>query len=86
MAYSQSRLWETFKGRRVPRRNRSFTAEDIIRLSDENLSALEQAEVQFEFRFGRMRELMEAGRGFDEEDFRMLNKFIQRLTRIRGNR
>lgn len=70
----------------MPRKDRSYSTDDLIRIIENNLSAVEQAEVVFELRFGPMRRLMELGTGFDEEDMRQLNKLIIRLQGIRGSR
>jgi len=70
----------------VPRRNRTFSSTDVLRIIADNLSAIEQAEVVFELRFGPMRELMEKGRGFDEEDFRRLQKMLFKMQQLRSGR
>lgn len=70
----------------MPRRDRTFTTKDVLRIIDANLSAIEQAEVIFELRFGPMRRLIERGTGIDEEDFRRLEKMLRRLQTIRGGR
>lgn len=68
----------------MPRRDRSFNSADVLRIIADNLSAIEQAEVIFELRFGPMRALIEKGVGFDEEDFRQLERMLRRLQRARG--
>ena len=70
----------------MPRKDRSYTSSDVLRIIAENLSAIEQAEVVFELRFGPMRAMMKAGRGFDEEDFRRLSRMLRKLQALRGGR
>lgn len=70
----------------MPRRDRTFSSKDVLRIIDANLSDIEQAEVVFELRFGPMRRLIERGVGFDEEDMRRLSRLIRRLQVLRGGR
>ena len=70
----------------MPRKNRTFSSNDILRIIDANLSLVEQAEVVFELRFGPMRRLVEQGVGFDEEDMRRLSRLIRRMQFLRGGR
>ena len=66
----------------MPRKNRTFTVADVLRIIDEHLSLVEQEEVRFEIKTGRIRSAF--AKGLDPETPRLLEKLVTKMKLLRG--
>jgi hypothetical protein len=66
----------------VPRKDRSFTTRDILRIIEANLSAVEQADVIFTLRTGKVRSAM--AKGLDPDTPRLVEKLLKKFLKLRG--